>query len=87
MTKQIIGSFEAKTHFSEIIHKVSEEHVEYVITKRGKPVAYITPYDVKRYKDTIEAIKEFSEYKKRHNLTLNKGNKRLRDLAHEEHKF
>jgi prevent-host-death family protein len=37
-----IGAFEAKTHFSEVIANV-EKGQDYIITKRGKPVAKITP--------------------------------------------
>ncbi len=37
-----IGSFEAKTHFSKLIHQV--RHGEsFLVTVRGKPVARIVP--------------------------------------------
>jgi prevent-host-death family protein len=39
-----IGTFEAKTHFSEII-KAVQSGKDYTITKRGKPVALISPYN------------------------------------------
>jgi prevent-host-death family protein len=38
-----IGTFEAKTHFSEIIEEVQNGN-DYVITKRGRPVAKIIPF-------------------------------------------
>lgn len=38
-----MGSFAAKTHFSQIIDDVTAG-AEYTITKRGKPVARIMPY-------------------------------------------
>ncbi|MDR3248348.1 MAG: type II toxin-antitoxin system prevent-host-death family antitoxin [Treponema sp.] len=38
-----IGAFEAKTHFSQLIANV-EKGQEYIVTKRGKPVAKITPF-------------------------------------------
>jgi prevent-host-death family protein len=38
-----IGTFEAKTHFSEIIEDV-QRGKDFVITKRGKPVAKIIPF-------------------------------------------
>ena len=38
-----IGSFEAKTHLSSLIADIQKGH-EYVITKRGKPVARLVPY-------------------------------------------
>jgi len=37
-----IGSFDAKTHFSEIVQNVSRGK-EYLVTKNGKPVARILP--------------------------------------------
>jgi prevent-host-death family protein len=37
-----IGAFEAKTHFSQLIANV-EKGQDYIVTKRGKPVAKITP--------------------------------------------
>lgn len=37
-----IGIFEAKTKLSELCTQVEEAGVEYVITRRGRPVARIT---------------------------------------------
>jgi prevent-host-death family protein len=37
-----IGSFDAKTHFSDIIQKANKGE-EYLITKNGKPMARILP--------------------------------------------
>lgn len=36
-----IGIFDAKTHFSEICDKVAATGAEYVVTRRGRPVARI----------------------------------------------
>lgn len=36
------GSFEAKTHFSEIIEKVRQGQT-FIVTRRGKPIAQINP--------------------------------------------
>jgi prevent-host-death family protein len=38
-----IGSFEAKTHLSNLIDNVLKGN-DYIITKRGKPVARLIPY-------------------------------------------
>ncbi|MDR1625568.1 MAG: type II toxin-antitoxin system prevent-host-death family antitoxin [Spirochaetia bacterium] len=38
-----IGTFEAKTRFSAIIEEV-QKGADYTITKRGKPVAKIIPF-------------------------------------------
>lgn len=41
-----VGLFEAKTHLSELVERVSVEHDDIVITKRGKPIARIVPFDL-----------------------------------------
>jgi prevent-host-death family protein len=41
-----VGSFEAKTHLSNLIDNVIKGH-DYIITKRGKPVARLIPYKTK----------------------------------------
>ncbi len=38
-----IGSFQAKTHLSRLLDNVMKGK-DYIITKRGKPVARLTPY-------------------------------------------
>ena len=43
MAQQLIGSFEAKTHFSQIIEKV-EHGAGFIVTRRGRPVAKIIPF-------------------------------------------
>lgn len=39
-----IGAFEAKTHLSELLDRVSRGHA-YRITRRGKPVAELRPLE------------------------------------------
>ena len=46
---QSIGAFEAKTHFSQIIEK-AERGEDFIITRRGKPVAKIIPFEQKKEK-------------------------------------
>ena len=60
MTEQHIGAFEAKTHFSQIIEKV-EHGADFVITRRGKPVAKIIPFKQEKemtFKEAIEGLQE-----------------------------
>lgn len=40
-----IGAFEAKTHFSELLDRVSQGEV-FTVTRRGKPVAKLGPSEV-----------------------------------------
>ncbi len=59
-----IGSFEAKTHLSGLIDEV-QSGTEYVITKRGKPVARLIPYRITDESSTLnEIIDSFAEIRK-----------------------
>ena len=49
-TSKSVGSFDAKTHLSNILDEV-QKGVEFIITKRGRPVAKII-----KYKDNKEII-------------------------------
>lgn len=53
-----IGTYEAKTHFSELIEKVAKGE-RIVITKHGHPVALLSPVNekIKTSADAVEAIK------------------------------
>jgi prevent-host-death family protein len=59
-----IGAFEAKTHFSQIIEKV-EQGQNYVVTKRGKPVAKIIPF-TEETESLAEGIRKLAEYTRSH---------------------
>jgi prevent-host-death family protein len=61
---QQIGAFEAKTHFSQIIEK-AEKGEDFIITRRGKPVAKIIPFKQEKemtFKEAIEGMKELRKY-------------------------
>lgn len=59
-----IGSFEAKTHLSGLIDEV-QSGTEYVITKRGKPVARLIPYRITDESLTLNEIMDsFAEIRK-----------------------
>jgi prevent-host-death family protein len=58
-----IGAFEAKTHFSQILDKASHG-ADFIITKRGKPVAKIIPFDKKPEITWEEALEEFRKFRK-----------------------
>jgi prevent-host-death family protein len=63
MLNQQIGAFEAKTHFSQIIEKV-EHGADYVVTKRGKPVAKIIPFEQQPEMTFEEAVVKLKEMRK-----------------------
>jgi len=50
MNKQEIAIGEGKREFTRIVKRISEKEEEVIITKRGKPVAAIIPYE--DYKET-----------------------------------
>jgi len=59
-----IGSFDAKTHLARILDEV-QRGVEFIITKRGKPVAKIIRYkDSSGHVEMREIIRQFDEIKK-----------------------
>ena len=60
---QQIGAFEAKTHFSRIIGEV-EHGADYVITRRGKPVAKIIPFEQETKLTWEEALEQLKEFRK-----------------------
>jgi prevent-host-death family protein len=63
MLNQQIGAFEAKTHFSQIIDKV-EHGADYIVTRRGKPVAKIIPIEQKPEMTRKEAFEKLMEMRK-----------------------
>ena len=42
MKTEMMGSFEAKTHFSQLLQRV-EQGAVFIVTRRGKPVAQLGP--------------------------------------------
>ncbi len=56
-----VGTFEAKTHLSALLEKVSQGH-EVLITKRGEPIARLVPaqrFNQARLAATIDKLLEF----------------------------
>jgi len=60
---QLIGAFEAKTNFSRIIGK-AEQGEDFVITRRGKPVAKIIPFEKEPEMTWEEALDGFRKFRK-----------------------
>ncbi len=56
-----VGTFEAKTHLSALLEKVSQGQ-EVLITKRGEPIARLVPaqrFDRTQVAATVDALLEF----------------------------
>ena len=61
---QFIGAFEAKTNFSRIIEK-AEQGENFVVTRRGKPVAEIIPFKKEPEMTWEEALAGLKELRKK----------------------
>jgi prevent-host-death family protein len=67
MSKSIkmIGAFEAKTKFSELLAQVVETGSEYVITKHDRPVARLVPITAPRsQEEAAEAVREWRVHRR-----------------------
>ncbi len=73
-----IGLHEAKTHLSEIIAKVHEGH-EYIITRRGIPVARLIPAE----KPSRDAAREALHRARKLRETLSLDGLKIKDLIEE----
>ena len=60
---QLVGAFEAKTHFSSIIEK-AEQGADFIVTRRGKPVAKIIPFRQEPEMTRQEAFAQLMEMRK-----------------------
>ena len=61
---QQIGAFEAKTNFSKIIEK-AEHGADFIVTRRGKPVAKIIPFRQEpemTFREAVEGLMEMRKY-------------------------
>jgi len=79
---EIIGAFEAKTHLSELLDRVARgETIQ--ITKRGRPVALLTPPVAAQALDLIQVAAEIREMRKGRKL----GRISLRSLIEEGRRY
>jgi prevent-host-death family protein len=60
---QLIGAFEANTHFSRLLEK-AEQGENFIVTKRGKPVAKIVPFKQEPEMTFQEAVEQLREMRK-----------------------
>ena len=65
MSEQRIGAFEAKTNFSRILEEV-EHGTDYVVTRRGKPVAKIIPFVQEPEMTRMDVLERFRELRKKY---------------------
>jgi prevent-host-death family protein len=60
-----VGSYEAKTHLPRLLSQV-EKGETITITKRGKPIAILSPAQRKPQRDIRTVIEEFRAYSQQH---------------------
>jgi prevent-host-death family protein len=60
---QKIGAFEAKTNFSKIINE-TEQGNDFIVTRRGKAVARIIPFEKEPEMTFKEAFEQLAEMRK-----------------------
>jgi prevent-host-death family protein len=58
-----VGAFEAKTHLSQLLERVSRGE-RITIEKHGVPVAVLQPVDATRVKPAGEVISELRQFRK-----------------------
>jgi prevent-host-death family protein len=64
-----VGSYEAKTHLPRLLSRV-EKGETITITKRGKPIAVLSPAAEQTTRDVKALIAEFRAYSKRRGQNL-----------------
>jgi prevent-host-death family protein len=78
-----VGSFEAKTHLSQLLQRVAEGE-EITITKHGKPVARLVPFSAaKPAPDVRAAVAAMKQFRKGRSL----GGLSIRDMIEEGRRF
>jgi prevent-host-death family protein len=80
---ETVGSFEARTHLSSLLDRVSKGE-RIAITKRGVPVALLVPVDAMPERDRNAVIDELKAFGR--GRTLPKGIA-IRDLIEEGRRF
>lgn len=77
-----VGAFEAKTHFNELLNRVSKgETIR--ITRRGIPVAQLVPTNEGGSKDLKKVAREIREIRRGANL----GDLSIRELIDEGRRY
>jgi prevent-host-death family protein len=67
MNSIIVGAFEAKTKFSELLERVSQG-VEVTITRHEKPVAKLVPFEQPSRVELADLFRQMDEFRAKHPL-------------------
>jgi prevent-host-death family protein len=77
-----IGSYEAKTHLSELLKRVAKGE-RITIMKHGTPVAMLVPVGLREKSDVHAVIREILEFREGHTL----GEMDLREMIEEGRRY
>ena len=84
-----VGTYEAKTHFAQFVERAARGE-EFLITKKGKPMARILPPAtepvMKSAQEAWEDIRELQKEIRTSGKVLKKGES-WRDFAHAGHRY
>ena len=61
MKSSVVSIAEGKKGFSRLVQSALEKKAEIVVTKRGKPVAVILPYDEYQQSKRVEGYRKISK--------------------------
>ncbi|MFW6132131.1 MAG: type II toxin-antitoxin system Phd/YefM family antitoxin [Candidatus Aminicenantaceae bacterium] len=64
MESTSVSIAEGKKHFSRLLQKAAEKKEEITITKRGKPVAVLVPYEEYKQSRKLNACRKIREARK-----------------------
>jgi prevent-host-death family protein len=76
-----VGSYEAKTHLPRLLSRV-EKGETITITKRGRPVAVLSPVQAPPHRDVRAVIEAMLAYRNQHGPTLG-DNLTVREMIEE----
>ena len=77
-----VGSYEAKTHLPRLLSQV-EKGETITITKRGKPIAVLSPAQEQQPRDVQAVIAEFRAYSKQRSRTLGLTPREIKEMKEE----
>ncbi len=80
-----VGAYEAKTHLPRLLDEVAGGE-RITITKHGVPIAQLVPMPENERPDVGQAIDEWLEYRRQHNITLG-PDLTIRDLIEEGRRY
>lgn len=61
MSRRNVSFSEAKRHFNSLIEEIYKNKEKTVVTKRGKPVVVIVPYDEYKHSKRVEGVRKIME--------------------------